>query len=384
MADAGSSPKKFHAASLNEDAAQPKHQQLRDYLVAQVESGELNPGDSLPSEHRLAELLGIARSTVRQALAGLERGGLVRRVHGKGTFIHEEARQRLKKGQDLLALIVPETSVGFYPGLQVGFEAAAAAHHNQVIVCHSNNEIDKQGNSILQLMDLQVAGVAIVPTTSPETPAYHLRQLHERGIPVVCCSRPVTGVQTPLIALPFEEIGLQAGTRLREEGHRSAAIFSGSNTPYGSSYVDGFRKGLGARAHLHTYFGTTNHPNIALQEDAINAELERLLAGEHPPTAIFATFDSMAELIYLTLTRMGLRIPEDISLIGFGGARRHGALINRLTSITIDELRMATDAIELLEQMRSGKLPLDSSLVQVVPVGISDGQTVGPPPAGKA
>ncbi|HWL11113.1 MAG TPA: LacI family DNA-binding transcriptional regulator, partial [Planctomicrobium sp.] len=340
----------------------------------------LNAGEALPSENRLAESLGIARSTVRQALAALERSGIVRRIHGKGTYIHEQARQRLKKGQDLFALIVPETTAGFYPALQKSFEGAAALQHNQVIICNSNNEIDKQGNSILQLMDLQVAGVAIVPTTSPPTPAYHIRQLHERGIPVVCCSRPVVGIQTPLLKIPFEKIGEQAAALIREHGHKSAALFSGFGTSAANAYEAGFRKGLGARIQLAVHFGETAVPDVHLQEESVSAELERLFQQENPPTAIFATFDSLAELIYVLLTRMGLRVPEDVSIIGFGGAHRQGALINRLTSITIDETQMGKEAIELLEQMRTGLVPLDSSEVRQMSIGISEGRTLASPP----
>lgn len=378
MSESDPQPATFQGTSFHEDAATPKHEQLRNYLIAQVESGTLAAGDALPSEHRLAEILGIARSTVRQALANLERGGIVRRIHGKGTFIHEEARQRLKKGQDLFALILPETSSGFYPALQVSFENAAAASHNQIIICNTNNEIDKQGNSILQLMDLHVAGVAIVPTTAPETPPFHIRQLHEKGIPVVCCSRPVSGIQAPLLAIPFEEVGLQAGTLLREHRHRRVVMLSTVQTTSGQAYYEGFRKGLGQNAQIETCYGTTTNPDAFAQEDRIVQDLTRLFQQPEPPSAIFATFDSMAELIYLQLHRMGIRIPEDVSLIGVGGTRRQGALTNRLTSITVDEVRMGAEAIRLLEKMRTGKLPLDSNERHIMPVGISDGKTVGP------
>lgn len=380
MTESDSRSESFGSASLDEGAAQPKHEQLRDYLVAQVESGQLAAGAALPSENRLAEMLGIARSTVRQALASLERGGIVRRIHGKGTFIHEEARQRLRKGQDLFALILPETSAGFYPSLQVSFENAAAARHNQVIICNSNNEIDKQGNSILQLMDLHVAGVAIVPTTSPETPAYHIRQLHERGIPVVCCSRPVIGAQVPLLAIPFEEMGQRAGTAIRELGHHRVLIVSGFFTVASQAYLAGLRKALGPHVHLETYFGNSSDPDAAIQEEQIAAVLTRLFQQDQPPTAIFVTFDSLAEMVYLLLGRMGLQIPEDVSLLGVGGTRRHGALTQQLTSITIDEVRMGREAIELLEQMRMGKLPLDNNEIRAMTIGISDGQTLAGPP----
>ncbi|UUO04929.1 LacI family transcriptional regulator [Blastopirellula sp. J2-11] len=365
--------------ALRDSSGQPKYEQLRDFVAQQIEQGQLPAGEALPPEARISETLGIARSTVRQALSTLEREGLIRRIHGKGTFIHEQARQRLQKGQDLFALIIPETSAGFYPSLQMSFEEAAAGFHNQVIICNSNNEIDKQGNSILQLMDLNVAGVAIVPTTNPPTPAFHVRQLRERGIPVVCCSRPIEGVQAPLLSIPFEEVGSEAGKLIREAGHQHVLFLTGTKSDAGTAYEIGFRQALGPRVQVETYYGTNPNPDVTIQEAELAAELERQFAQPAPPTAIFASFDSLAELAFVLLSRLGLRVPEDVSLVGFGGSRRQGALTSRLTSITVDEAKMGHEAIELLEQMRAGALPLTCHEVRMMPLGVSEGRTLSHP-----
>ena len=173
----------------------PKHEQLRAYLLAELQAGRLKPGESLPTEIALAEATRISRSTVRQALAGLERNGLIRRVRGRGTFIHEDARARIRGGLDIFALIIPESRSGFYPSLQRGFNEAAAAIQNQVIVSDTDNDPLKQADVILQLIDKSVAGVAIVPTTISPTPSHQLRPLQDRNIPVVFCHRRVEGIQ---------------------------------------------------------------------------------------------------------------------------------------------------------------------------------------------
>jgi DNA-binding GntR family transcriptional regulator len=67
--------------------ATPRYRTMAADLRAQVESGELQPGDTLPSESALAARYGVARGTARQALAELEGAGLVESVHGKGRFV---------------------------------------------------------------------------------------------------------------------------------------------------------------------------------------------------------------------------------------------------------------------------------------------------------
>src|SRR5580765_1574539 len=178
----------------------PKHERLRTYLFKELSSGRLKPGDALPTEVALASSAEVSRNTVRHALAELERSGLIRRVRGSGTFVHESAMERLKSGLDIFALVIPDTRAGFYPSLQRGFHAASTKSHNQVIVCDTGNDLFRQADSLLQLIDTKVAGVAIVPTTVPPTPAHQLRPLHERGIPIVFCHRRVEGIHAPLVS----------------------------------------------------------------------------------------------------------------------------------------------------------------------------------------
>ncbi|MGC1275111.1 MAG: GntR family transcriptional regulator [Planctomycetaceae bacterium] len=360
-------------------AGRPKYERLRDGLVAQVESGLLAPGDALPSEQTLAEALQVARSTVRQSMASLERDGFVRRIHGKGTFVHEQARLRLRRGQDLFALIVPETQAGFYPSLQRSFEDAAAERNHQVIVCNSSNDVDRQGNAILQLIDHRVAGVAIVPTTDPPTPSFQVRQLQRHGIPVVCCSRRVEGVSTPLLAIPFEEVGRRAGEAIREAGHHRAAFFGTMRTAAAEAYERGFRSAFlkkRAKAFVTTFYGSHPSPDPSTHERRIAEALDAILESGDGPTAIFASFDSLAESIYVLLGQRGLRVPQDVALVGFGGFRRPGVLARRLTSVTVDEIRLGHEAVELLDRMSRGELPIDLDETRDMPLGLSEGLTL--------
>ncbi|TWU25430.1 Arabinose metabolism transcriptional repressor [Novipirellula galeiformis] len=356
----------------------PKHEQTRDLIISQIQSGELQAGAALPSEMRLSETLQVARSTVRQALAALERDGLVRRIHGKGTFIHEEASQRLRKPRELFALVVPETETAFYPSLQRSFEQAAAAFHNQVIVCNSNNNLDKQASIVLQLIDLKVAGVAIVPTTSAATPAFHIRQLQKHNIPVVCCSRPVLGTESPLISIPFEKVGGLAGKEIRKAGHRRVAFFSNGVTEASAAYETGLRKSLGSDATITVFTASgcaaTDYQSVTEQSATA---LDKMLASEQPPTAIFCSFDSLAESLYVLLAQRGLRVPQDISVVGVGGVFRGGGLSRHLASVTVDELSLGKQAIELLTRMRRNELAIDSREVRELTLAFSTGNTLG-------
>ncbi|MBB4663846.1 GntR family transcriptional regulator [Conexibacter arvalis] len=75
-------------------ASVPAHQQIRDELIAEIESGALGPGARLPGEIALAKRFGVTRMTLRQALAAMVNDGMLVRRQGVGTFVAQDAARR--------------------------------------------------------------------------------------------------------------------------------------------------------------------------------------------------------------------------------------------------------------------------------------------------
>jgi GntR family transcriptional regulator len=74
---------------LNKNIPIPLYYQLKQYLIQEIKSGRLKPGDMVPSEREMSELYGISRMTVRQALQELVNEGILVREKGKGSFVAE-------------------------------------------------------------------------------------------------------------------------------------------------------------------------------------------------------------------------------------------------------------------------------------------------------
>lgn len=75
------------ATALDRDAPLPLYVQLRDALLREIRDGGMLPGDRFASESAIRERYRVSRATVRQALADLERGGVIRKVQGLGSFV---------------------------------------------------------------------------------------------------------------------------------------------------------------------------------------------------------------------------------------------------------------------------------------------------------
>jgi GntR family transcriptional regulator, arabinose operon transcriptional repressor len=356
-----------------------KHEQLKAHLVSELVAGRLKAGQLLPSESQFAEMLGITRKTVRRAMASLESDGLIRREQGKGNFVEDNARHKLKRGLDIFALLVPETRGGFYPALLHGFESAAGDVHHQTLICNTENDVSRQGDIVLQLLDKQIGGVAMVPTSQPLTPAHQVRQLQNHGVPVVFCHRRVEEIVAPLLAIPFHEVGCMAGRVLTARGHRRVAYFVAEWSPVDPVIQDGLNETLRDAGCDGPAKPMSVSETISFQEEDVLAALQKLFAKPDPPTAIFASFDTLAEMIYFLMPRLGLRVPEDVSLLGFGGVWRDGVLARRLTSVVVDEVATGQKAVSLLHEMRRGERPIDDNSEFAMELSLSEGKTLGTP-----
>ncbi len=390
--------RRFERPPLNTGIGQHrlKYLKLKNELLDQFQTGQLRPGDSLPTVQELSTVHQLAPNTVRRALGELDREGLIDRIRGRGTFVRQQApvqnapvKNTAPSGQGLFALIMPESHTGHYPALHHGFERVAAEEHTQVIVSSTDNDPMRQGNVILQLMSKDVTGVAIVPTITP-TPTFQIEMLQKQGIPVVFCHRRVEGVRAPLVSIPFLEIGRMAGRELLKHGHRRAAMFytlplhailpSPSARDYAVGLREVLRQASGDLPDEFVFSSDTDTLDLGTQEKEAWPKIKELFSRPDRPTAIMTSYDSMGEIVYMALERLGLRVPEDVSIISFGGKQRRGAIIRRLTSVVIDGEDIGRQAARLLNEMCSKQRSIHDTEDIQIPLGLSDGQSLAPAP----
>jgi GntR family transcriptional regulator, arabinose operon transcriptional repressor len=357
----------------------PKYKWLKEHLLKDFAVCRYESDKPIPSENLLAKTSGFARSTVRQALAELERDGVIRKIRGKGTFINNEREKKALTQTRIFALIIPEIDRGdLYPLLIKGFEEAAAENHFQVMVCNTNLNVYKQGNFILHVIDQNIAGVALVTTGFFPTPPSHVRQLQSNHIPVVLCHRAVPETTAPCLSLPQEEVGRIAAQALLERGHRRIAYFSTRKYSLVESYERGLRDVLEQHGQTlpdsHIYYGTlpTDPDRVSSAKEA----LAGMVNGADRPTAIFCSDDMEAEMIYLLLGDLKLKVPDDVSLIGFGSTHRTSPLRSKLTSVTVNEYEIGKQAARLLFSIRSGQEPLKEAKEIWVTANLTLGDTL--------
>lgn len=367
-----------------------KYEQLKRLLLDQMESGRLQPGDMLPPEVDLAQQMGVARNTVRQAMRELELQHLIRRVRGKGTIVCDASPNRptLPKTDEvgkLYGLALPELRAGMYQSLQAGFNNAMSTLEANLIVCDSEQDLAKQTDALLQLAHRGVSGVAMVPITTTKTPIHHISFLQKSHTPLVFCHRRIEGINAPLIGFSPFEMGRVAGEELAKHGHSRVAMIFSHPSASCEDRKRGLRQSLaqvdGKLPDNLVYYDQSFRADAfpAGIEERLTKSLKDMLSLPEPPTGFVVSADSLAGLTCMILQKLGVSVPQDVSVIGFGDRwNRASALPWNLKSVTVDEWHVGQIVFETLGQLGRGERPLDDAEEILMPLEISDGDSVGP------
>ncbi len=376
----------------------PKIARVREYVLNQLAVGTLSRGDALPTENELAKKLDVGRHSVREAIGELDRSGVVQRVQGKGTFVSMQSapwadpansgaapansKAEPAKKVNAYALVLPETIVsGFYPSLIRGFGQKARESRHESLMVETDGNLTTQGDVIFRLFHNNVSGVAIVPAGAP-MPDHQLEVLRDHNIPVVFCHRHTANLNAPLVRWSWEEVGRIAAATLADLGHTKIALLSAAPIQALAPYVLGLQSELTRRgiAFPDSQIFSGKHFLHITAEQEWDEILTSVLDGPDRATAIFCCDESVSEHLYLAAMHRGLRVPEDLTILGVGPKWRDGALRTKLAAVTIDEIDLGRRAVQLLDEMREGTRPIDSNEVVTVPLELFAGSSLGPPP----
>ena len=192
----------------------PKYLVLKDYLLGCIAANQLRSGDLLPTEQVLAESLGVAQHRAA-SLGGSGRAGAdstrPRPRHLRlRSAVQPHAVRRLRPlprepPRASNPSCLRPTNSGSLPWWSASWRSSTCRpccvalrnrprpRRGQVVICSTNEDVGQQADVLLQLLDRGIGGVALWPTVGEDTPAYHVRQLQQQGVPVVLCHRPVEG-----------------------------------------------------------------------------------------------------------------------------------------------------------------------------------------------
>lgn len=398
MGFAGSMPDKKTniAESLSGDGSgRPKYLKLCEYLKSEIHAGRWSPGGILPTEQELTRQTELSRNTVRQALAQLEKQEIITRIKGKGTFVANQDTGQSPKNtpalSSIFSFISPQLRTTIMSSVVSGFQEECARRHYDMLLAKTDNDLGRQADTIIQMLERKVGGIALLPTIIP-TPAHQLRHIQHHRVPLVLCHRAVEGVSAPTVVINGHEVGFKLGENLIRLGHRRIGFAYFYPSSLIEDYQTGIRNALVQSGNdpsglITTVYGPEELlPPFALNDQAqtdeqgIQKALNQLLSVPDPPTAIFCSNCELAEIVFLQLSGMGLEIPKDISLVVLRSTSPTSGFAGRMSGIGIPEHEIGVQAVRLLHEMHTGKRALDDNEQIVMPVSLLEGATLGSAP----
>ncbi|HTC74108.1 MAG TPA: LacI family DNA-binding transcriptional regulator [Edaphobacter sp.] len=260
-------------------------------------------------------------------------------------FPNTQARALVSGRSKIFGLIVSEITNPFFPELIQGFEDIAVEHGYEILVSSTNYDPKRMSHCIRRMLERKVEGVAIM-TFGIEEPL--LDQLAKRNVPLVFID---VGPKRPGISLLKVDYhhGIRQGVQhLAVLGHRNIAFISGPATLHSAqSRLTAFSTSL-------KECGITPNPAWIVEgnhtmEGGI-AAMEHLLAAnaKKMPTAVMCSNDMTAIGVLHKLYRAGLRVPDDLSVIGFDDIHIAEVTIPPLTTVQMSRFELARAAVAAL------------------------------------
>jgi GntR family transcriptional regulator, arabinose operon transcriptional repressor len=354
------------------------YQRVKNTLVDIITSGKFNPGDRLPSERQLAKEMGCNYQTIRRGFAMLEDQKLVERRVGAGTFL-------LKSGplKDLsVAVSLGQGTVGKNSGVKVKpymgvIASSALSEFDRELLQHLHHQAQQRGYrlAIRTVSDFDTAAqeaaqeftehgcfAVLMPRFPGSLSPVKVQELITRlSIPVVL-SQPIPGLEkycyekAEVFGRPTMAVMETACRYFKELGYGQIAFF-GANMPEEndlqrmvmaySCFVA--REGMSTHLGLPTEIGPGG-PNPE-EVDRIVKQWSTM-AGN---LAVICWGDEYALRLMISLHKQGLRIPEDVAVLGFGDIPLAKTFDPPLSTIRFDYDYVAGAMLDHAEALKQGK-----------------------------
>ena len=346
---------------INKDSPIPLHIQLVNNLRQMILAQELAPHSRVPSEPQLATVLNISRTTIRQAWQIAEEEGLLYRIHGKGTYVAQPVVARAAK---LVGFLIPVFHSSFDSQLLSGAENYLRKLGYRVMFAHTDRRVEEENRLLQEMWQDGVSGFLLWPVLGRGQPRF---LEVTPTVPAVFMDRAIPGLKHPCVAAEHYQGATAAIEHLIGLGHKEIAFVSRPHLdlwPIAErlrGYNDVMRAaGLKVRPPILVGDNRELSPQQAEEsyEAAVGEEIKQLQAlFQQPdrPTALFAMNDLMALQIVRAVALAGLKVPDDISVVGFDNMEIVSHIEPPLTTIAQNPFDIGTEAARLLVDLIGGR-----------------------------
>jgi len=336
----------------------------------------------VPTIRDVAELADVSKATVSRYLNGSlvlppETAKRVDDAVVALNYRQNSLARRLSLGSsETIGLAMPEVANPFFAELADAVEEAASESGYGLALCITRNKLEREA-LYLRWLDTRHLDGLIFATNRPDDGS--LRSLMGERANIVLVDEDVPGADVPKVFVDNVEGGYLATHHLLDAGHRRIAHVTGPETLFTvRERLEGYRRAL-AEAQVPFDSGLVHFGSYDRSFGrAVGAEL---IAGAHPPTALFATSDYIAVGVLDALRERALEVPGFMSIVGFDDMEFASLLMPPITTVRQSAAELGRTRVALLVAMLTGQAT-SAPTVRRLPVELIQRASVGPPRAG--
>lgn len=342
-------------------------------------SGRRPNGATRPTILDVAERAGVSKSLVSLVMrdssrvSDEKRGAVLAAADALGYRPNAVARSLVRRRSNVIGVMLSDLRNPFFTELVDGIEDEAVAAGYRALINTGRRDARGEYEAMETLLELRTDGVILagsVLTTATILEA-------TRSVPVVLLARPSRSREVDSVTNDDHTGGVLAVDHLVSLGHRAIAHIDGGGGSGAAARRRGYLQGMRTRGLADRAVATRG----SFTEDGGAEGVARLYAQGTRPTAIYVANDIAAVGALHALEQLGLRVPEDVSLVGYDNIAL--AALGHIALTTIHQPRhdMGTAAVRLLlERLEDGR---DRARHIVIPPTLVVRSTTARPPAGR-
>ncbi len=304
----------------------------------------------------LANRLGVSIATVSRALRNSHEVGedITRKVQELAKQLNYRpnpfAQSLRKEAPKVIGVIVPNLVTHYYASVLDGIEDFAMQHGYSVISTNSRENYMREVQAVNNFLDMHVEG--IIACLSQETTDYsHFEELHEMGVPLVFFARCCLEEKFSQVVANGDEAAQLATEHLIKTGSRRIAFIGGPN------HLDMVRR------RKHGYLQALKENKIPIDRELVICDKIDFTVGREAtidllrnkkPDAILAFNDILTYAAFDAIKTLGLRIPQDVAIIGFTDDNSVNFVTPKLSAIMDQSYEQGMKACELLMRNING------------------------------
>lgn len=346
------------------------YKEVKTGLIDMIAS--MKPHTRIPSRLSLCKKFMVARTTVDKAIYELIHDGHLYAVNGSGTFVADFRTAEVSISQTVknISILLPNIMDDTYPQILRGIEDVAQQKNINVVVCNTDNDLEKQRSYLRRLINSRIDGVIIVPVISQNQDNEMYQLLQEAQVPFLFCNRNVEGVDGSCVCSNDFYGGFLATRHLISQGYRHIEFLSPVTYKTSIDRYCGYLAALdsagipveNARMSLEGKWGGNGVTEVGGYH-----LMKRVLQTKPQTDAIFCFNDRIAFGATKALLEEGLKISEDMGVIGYDNTDLCKTMPVSMTSVDYRNYEIGNCAAQTLYDMIGTQKPGPNQMILFEP-----------------